>query len=305
MHDSAPCIEDVSGVYVSDGEVNQIVERGALCRTDMAFDGAPYTTIDLSEIDTQMKSVPTQEAFIGKMVGAMRYFFGRRDGSYSDHFPQQNDENFPFKGFVFNGPPGSGKTEGVKEAGRRLHRELANEGIEVRLFLIGPGHISHKNYGESEQRMRRVFQDARDKGNNNTRTILLFDDVDTLLLSRDDSRAQEWTGALNSEFFHAVDKLQTNHTMIMATTNKEQSLDDAVKSRLWVEDAPAPTLDEMKTIAGSAIPMKIVNGKTPDEMLKLAGERIEHHLADGRDASFRLARMAGIEGLIREVVGWE
>ena len=61
----------------------------------------------------------------------------------------------------------------------------------------------------------------------------------------------------------------------------------------------------MKTIADSAIPMKVVNGTTPDEMLRMAGERIEYHLSAGRDASFRLARMAGIEVLIREVVGWE
>jgi hypothetical protein len=61
----------------------------------------------------------------------------------------------------------------------------------------------------------------------------------------------------------------------------------------------------MKTVARSAIPMAIVNGKTPDELLEMAGDRIEFHLSKGRLPSFRLARMAGIEVLIREVVGWE
>jgi len=49
----------------------------------------------------------------------------------------------------------------------------------------------------------------------------------------------------------------------------------------------------------------MVNGKTQDDLLALAGERIEHHIEKGKPASFRLARMAGIEVLIREVIGWE
>lgn len=269
----------------------------------MSFDRPPYNEEDLSNLDYQLERVETQEGFIGKMVGAMRYFFGRRKGSYSEHFPQQNSVNFPFKGFVFHGPPGSGKTEAVKEAGRRLFMEMAGEG-EVRLFHIAPGDISRSSYGESEERMRRIFRDATDKTNEGTRTILLFDDIDTLLLSRDDQRSQEWSVSLNAEFYHAVDRLETNKTMILATTNKPEMLDDAVKSRLWLEEAPAPTFEEMKVVARSAIPNVIVNGKTPEELLEMAGKRIQEHLNEGRPASFRLARMTGIEVLIREVIGW-
>jgi SpoVK/Ycf46/Vps4 family AAA+-type ATPase len=156
-----------------------------------------------------------------------------------------------------------------------------------------------------EQRMRKVFSDARNSIDSGIRTILLFDDIDTLLMSRDDNRSQEWTVSLNATFFHEVDRLRTTKTMICATTNKTDMLDDAVKSRLWLEEAPAPTLDEMKTVAKSALPIGMVNGKTPEELLSLAGERIEHHLEKEKPASFRLARMAGIEVLIREVIGWE
>ena len=284
--------------------MDPIVENTVRYGNDMVFDSPPYSVRDLTGVDSQLQSVPTQEAFIGKMVGAMRYFFSRKSGSFSDHFSNPG-ENYPFKGFVFHGPPGSGKTEAVIEAGRRLYIELAAEGIEVRLFHISTSDIARKNYGESEERMARIFGDAREKADHGTRTILLFDDIDTLLMSRDDTRSQEWTVSLSGSFFHAVDRLQTNHTMICATTNKKGMLDDAVKSRLWVEEAPAPTLDEMKTVARSALPIGMVNGKTQDELLSMAGERIEQHLAEGRDPSFRLARMASIEVLIREVVGWE
>ena len=269
------------------------------------FDDNPYSKPDLSGVGSQLLTVPTQEAFISKMVNAMRYFFSRSTGSFSDHFASNSTDNYPFKGFVFHGPPGSGKTEAVLEAGRRLFIDLSSEGIEVRLFHISTGDINRGRVGEMEQRMRKVFSDARDSIDSGIRTILLFDDIDTLLMSRDDTRSQEWSVSLNATFFHEVDRLRTTNTMICATTNKKGKLDDAVKSRLWLEEAPAPTLDEMKTVAKSALPIGMVNGKTQEDLLALAGERIEHHIKEGKDASFRLARMAGIEVLIREVIGWD
>ena len=124
-------------------------------------------------------------------------------------------------------------------------------------------------------------------------------------MGRDDKRSREFTVALNATFFHEVDRLRTTNTMICATTNKTDMLDDAVKSRLWLQEAPAPNLEEMKTVAKSALPIAIINGKTQQDFLDLAGDRIEQHIRDGRPPSFRLARMAGIEVLIKEVIGWE
>jgi len=269
------------------------------------LDDKPYTEKDLRGLDSQLIFVPTQDSFIMKMVNAMRYFFGRSSGTFSEHFSaHQHKDNFPFKGFVFYGPPGSGKTEAVIEAGRRLFVELGGEDIDVRVFHISPSDINHGLVGEMEKRMRQVFRDAQN-ANPSTRTILLFDDIDTLILGRDDKRSREFTVALNATFFHEVDRLNSTNTMICATTNKTENLDDAVKSRLWLEEAPAPNLEEMKAVAKSALPIAIINGKTQDDLLALAGERIEHHIKDGMPASFRLARMAGIEVLIREVIGWE
>ena len=266
------------------------------------LDDKPYTELDLRGLGSQLIFVPTQDSFIMKMVNAMRYFFGRSSGTFSDHF--STHENFPFKGFVFHGPPGSGKTEAVIEAGRRLFTDLGGEEIEVRVFHISPTDINRGRVGEMEQRLRKVFRDAQN-ADSRTRTVLLFDDIDTLIMGRDDKRSREFTVALNATFFHEVDRLNTTNTMICATTNKTEMLDDAVKSRLWLEEAPAPNLEEMKAVAKSALPIAIINGKTQDDLLALAGERIEHHINEGRPPSFRLARMAGIEVLIREVIGWE
>ncbi len=272
----------------------------------MSFDSPPYTVRDLSGISTQLVRVPTQEGFIGQMVNAMRYFFGTGSNTYSDHFSGMSEsDNFPFKGFVLTGPPGSGKTEAVIEAGRRLYTDLANDGIEVRLLHISTADINRGRVGEMEQRLRSVFNEAKSEISTRKRTILLFDDIDTLLMSRGDRRSEEWSVSLNATFFHEVDRLKTSETMICATTNLTEMLDDAVKSRLSVKEAPAPNFEEMVAVAKSALPLRGPNGMSQEDLLEITAKVIEQHLANGEPASFRLARKSAIEVLMREVVGWE
>ena len=291
---------------VPNTEDNPIVESGALYQRTMSFDSPPFTERDLSGVDTQLIRVPTQEKFIGQMVNAMKYFFSRGDESFSDHFSSMGkSDNFPFKGFVLTGPPGSGKMEAVIEAGRRLYSELAMESIEVRLLHISTADINRGRVGEMEQRLRSVFNEAKSEIRTGLRTILLFDDIDTLLMSRDDKRSEEWSVSLNATFFHAVDRLRTSDTMICATTNKTEMLDDAVKSRLSVKEAPAPNFEEMKIVAKSALPLRGANGLTQDQLLELAAERILENQEAGEPDSFRLARKSAIEVLMKEVVGWE
>lgn len=284
-----------------------IVENTVRSRIGMAFESPPYTKRDLSAVSTQLVRVPTQEKVIEQMVEAMRYFFSRGSETFSDHFSGLSDtDNYPFKGFVLTGPPGSGKTEAVIEAGRRLYNELADEeGIHVDLFHISTADINRGRVGQMEQRMRSVFNDAKSDTSNLNRTILLFDDIDTLLMSRDDNRSEEWSVSLNATFFHEVDQLRTNYTMICATTNKPDKLDDAVKSRLSLKEAPAPTIEEMKIVARSALPVRGANDLSQDQLLEMAAEKIEANLKKGEDPSFRLARQSAIEVLMSEVVGWE
>ena len=254
-----------------------------------------------------MVTIETQQQFITKMVDAMRYFFGRGDNTYSDHFPSSDDNpNFPFKGFILAGPPGSGKTEAVLEVGRHLAYELGNTGVEVRLFHVNSANINRANLGENEERLRRVFRDAKGGGSiNTTRTIILFDDIETLLVKRTDTHTSEWSRAMNGVFFHELDQLITTRTMVIATTNEPELIDDAVTSRLSLREAPPPTEDEMIMISASALPIQGVRGCTKIELQEKCAALIKERLSEGEPASFRLARKSAIEILISQVVGWD
>ena len=287
--------------------MDPIVDITVCSRIGMAFESPPYTRRDLSAVSTQLVRVPTQEKVIEQMVKSMKYFFSRGAKTFSTQYSDLSDtDNHFFKGFVLTGPPGSGKTEAVIEAGRRLYNELADEErIEVELFHISTADINRGRVGQMEQRMRSVFNDAKSETSELKRTILLFDDIDTLLMSRDDNRSEEWSVSLNATFFHEVDQLRTNYTMICATTNKPDKLDDAVKSRLSLQEAPAPTIEEMKAVARSALPVRGANDLSQNQLLEMAAEKIEANLEKGEPPSFRLARKSAIEVVMSEVVGWE
>ena len=272
----------------------------------VSFDSPAFRKIDLSERSTQMVSIPTQEEYIDQMVNAMRFFFGTGDDTYADLYSNKK-RNFGFKGFVLAGPPGSGKTEAVTEAGRRLWGELSEKGVELKLLHISTADINRGRVGEMEQRLRSVFSEAKSQTqtSDRTRTILLFDDIDTLLMSRDDDRSMEWSVSLNATFFHELDRLRTDRTMICATTNKAEMLDSAVKSRLTIKQAPPPTFEEMLIVAKEELPIRGTKKYTRDELLAKVIYRIEESIKEGEPLSFRLARKSAIEVIMNEVVGWE
>ena len=265
----------------------------------------PFVEKDLASVTDQIISVPTQEKFITQMVGAMKYFFSDKDDSFRSDFPLKKDStNFPFKGFILQGPPGSGKTEAVIEAGRRLRNQLGVEsGIGVRLLHVNSSNINRSRVGEMETRLQRVFLASKSNSDSNSRTIILFDDIETLLPKRG-AGSQEWSRSLNGVFFHELDNLITTKTMVIATTNLPEEVDRAVRSRLALRDAPAPTPDEMKEVAKSALPIRGAKGMTQNELLELTADAIDKHLAAGKDASFRLARQTAIETILSAVAGW-
>ena len=265
----------------------------------------PYVEKDLASVTDQIISVPTQEKFITQMVGAMKYFFSDKDNSFRADFPLKKDStNFPFKGFILQGPPGSGKTEAVIEAGRRLRNQLGVEsGIDVRLLHVNSSNINRSRVGKMETRLQRVFLASKSNSDSNSRTIILFDDIETLLPKRD-ADSQEWSRSLNGVFFHELDNLITTKTMVIATTNLPEMVDPAVRSRLALRDAPAPTPNEMKEVAKTALPIRGVKGMTQNELLELTAKAIDKHLAEGEPPSFRLARQTAIETLLSIVAGW-
>jgi AAA+ superfamily predicted ATPase len=140
--------------------------------------------------------------------------------------------SFPFKGFILEGPPGTGKTEIVKQSIRKLDKRIKN----VFFIFIDGSTIAAPKWGEAEKRLKDVFNaisNIEKEGIKNPKIVILFDDIESLMISRGAELAKEWHYSINSILFHELDSLNPNNTIVCATTNRIDLVDDAIKTRLY------------------------------------------------------------------------
>ncbi|ALU12049.1 ATPase AAA [Ignicoccus islandicus DSM 13165] len=136
----------------------------------------------------------------------------------------------PPKGVLLYGPPGTGKT--------LLAKALANETDSYFIAINGP-EIMSKYYGESEQRLREIFEEAR----KNAPSIIFIDEIDAIAPKR-----EEVTGEVEkrvvAQLLTLLDGLEAREdVVVIAATNRPNAVDPALRrpGRLEVEiEIPLP-----------------------------------------------------------------
>lgn len=191
-------------------------------------------------------------------------------------------DNPPFKGFILCGPPGTGKTELVKQSTLRLNKQLAQV-YDVTFLLIDGASIAAPKWGDAEKKLKSIFNliNSTDK-----KTILLFDDIESLMLTRGTSLAKEWHYSINSILFHELDKLNPNNCMIFATTNRPDLVDDAIKTRLYPIKIPNPPLEQLMQVVDEILMSSYMDTLKRD---KIRGD-IEEKLKNMTSPTIRDAR---------------
>lgn len=140
-----------------------------------------------------------------------------------DKFLESEDNKDFRKGFIFTGPPGTGKTFLVKA--------LANE---KNCFFMAPtlSDLKGEYVGQSSAKVRKIFEQARA----NQPTIIFIDEADTIFPDRNlaGSASDSFGLDMVNQFLVEIDGMTTGKQKIfvIAATNRPEVLDSAVKSRL-------------------------------------------------------------------------
>jgi SpoVK/Ycf46/Vps4 family AAA+-type ATPase len=187
------------------------------------------------------------------------------------------------KGFLLHGGVGLGKTSMAKRLTYELCRVFGDAGPdsgrsdEVVLVLVDGADVARSKYGESEEHLRDIFAYARSgethgyfSGAQRTPTrycVLLFDDAESLLLSRSASGAKEWHFAQNSVFFHNVDELDTSRTIMVLTTNRLDLVDAAIVDRFQAYEFTDPPTDVLEQIACARARLQGLAGSDLDAVI--------------------------------------
>jgi transitional endoplasmic reticulum ATPase len=122
----------------------------------------------------------------------------------------------PHKGILFYGPPGTGKT--------LLARAVAHECGAHFIAVSGP-EILNKYWGQSEARLRNIFNEARAKAP----AVVLFDEIDSFASSRD-MMSESFEATLVSQLLSLMDGMNDlGRVCVIATTNRPSALDPALR----------------------------------------------------------------------------
>jgi len=122
----------------------------------------------------------------------------------------------PPKGVLLYGPPGTGKT--------LLAKALANE-INAYFTSINGPEIMSKYYGESEENLRKVFEDAGE----NSPAIIFIDEIDAIAPKREESKG-EVERRVVSQLLTLMDGLKTRgKVVVIAATNLPDTIDPALR----------------------------------------------------------------------------
>ncbi|WP_019553494.1 ATP-binding protein [Propionispira raffinosivorans] len=161
--------------------------------------------------------------------------------------------------FLFEGPPGTGKTETAKQIARILEREL---------FVVDFDSVIDSKLGQTSKNIASLFDEIRNVSHPE-KVIVLFDEIDAIAIDRINSNDLREMGRATSSVLKGLDSLNDNIVLI-ATTNLYKSFDKALIRRFdSVIDFSSYTQDDLMDIGEIILNELLIKFKSAGRNIRL------------------------------------
>ncbi len=136
------------------------------------------------------------------------------------------------KGVLLYGPPGCGKTLIAKAVANSLAKKISEKrGEKIKGYFLnikGP-ELLNKYVGETERKIREIFQKAKEKAAEDVPVIIFFDEMDALFRTRGSGISSDVESTIVPQLLAEIDGVEgLKNVIVIGASNRQDLIDPAI-----------------------------------------------------------------------------
>ncbi len=149
---------------------------------------------------------------------------------YADYYKEH--KLTPPKGILLYGPPGCGKTFIAKAVANNLAERISEKkGEKIKGYFLnikGP-ELLNKYVGETERKIREIFQKAKEKAAEDVPVIIFFDEMDALFRTRGTGISSDVETTIVPQLLAEIDGVEgLKNVIVIGASNRQDLIDPAI-----------------------------------------------------------------------------
>ncbi len=149
---------------------------------------------------------------------------------YADYYKEH--KLTPPKGVLLYGPPGCGKTMIAKAVANNLAEKISEKrGEKIKGYFLnikGP-ELLNKYVGETERKIREIFQKAKEKAADDVPVVIFFDEMDALFRTRGTGISSDVETTIVPQLLAEIDGVEgLRNVIVIGASNRQDLIDPAI-----------------------------------------------------------------------------